>query len=489
MLHLNRFMLSVIFTLIFYLGHSISPSGIAQAQPGPAFGLDQANVLEVVTRHPPHDDVDRHYEFVLSSQEIPAGWTTIKLRNQSSSTHFGYLVKVPEEQSQLSREEYMDAIALPFQEAWNPYFSGDIDVGEFFDLLLPELPAWMPATVPSSGPGFTSGHTTSRMTVYLEPGTYFIECYLLDTEGIFHTTHGMVEKLVVTEAGDHHVQPSEPEGDVEVSISSAEGIAMHAEGLLPGPTTFEVEFEDNIVYGHGLGHDVHLIRLEDGTTVEEVNDWMNYLDIGADGFYADRGALVSASGFRGPQQFLGGVQTLFPDGGFGQTFPQTAYFHVDLTPGRYALVAEVPNPMQPDPDNPEMSMLHEFSVTPWASVSGAWMDPKTDGQGWSFYAFPQGFVGTFFGYSASGEKLWLATENLVDELELGEPVTFDLLHGAEGGTFGSPVNPENMHYWGDATITFHNCNEATAEISGVDGTETHELQRIVGLIGVPECSL
>ena len=134
-------------------------------------------------------------------------------------------------------------------------------------------------------------------------------------------------------------------------------------------------------------------------------------------------------------------------------------------------------------------MLVEFSVTPWASVSGAWMDPKTDGQGWSFYAFPQGFVGTFFGYSASGENLWLATENLVDEIELGEPVTFDLLHGADGGTFGQPVNPENMHYWGNATLTFHNCNEATAEISGVDGTETHDLQKIVGLIGVPECSL
>jgi hypothetical protein len=488
MLHdFNRFIHSGLFILIFYLAHSISPSGGVMAQPEPAFGIDQANVLEIVARHPAHGDDQAHYEFVLSAEEIPAGWTTIKLRNQSSSTHFGYIVRVPDEQAGLSREEYMDAVSLPFQDAWDPYFSGEIDVGGFFDLLLPALPDWSALNVASSGPGFTSGHTTSRMSVYLEPGTYFIECYMMDTEGVFHTTHGMVEKLVVTES--HHVSEEPPvQPDVNVTISSAGGIAVDAESMQPGPTTFEVIFEDNILYGHGLGHDVHLIRLEDGTTVEEVNDWMNYLDIGADGFYADRGALVSASGQRGPQQFLGGVQSLFPIEEMGQDFPLSAYFHVDLTPGQYALVAEVPNPMQPDAENPGLSMLQEFSVTPWASVSGAWMDPKTDGQGWSFYATPQGFVGTFFGYSDNGENLWLATENLVDDLQLGEPVTFDLLYGADG-SFGSPVNPENMDFWGQATITFESCNEATAEISGVDGTESHNLQRIVGLIGVPECTL
>jgi len=447
---------------------------------------NDTNVLELITRHPPLADADAHYEFVLSDDKIPSGWTTIRMSNHSSSTHFAYIARVPDHMADITTQEFIDEVATPFHEAWMPYYQGEIDVESMFGQLFSSLPEWYAESVPIGGPGFTSGGITSSTTVNLAPGTYFIDCYVMDNDGVFHTMHGMVERLVVV---DEQADSTEPAGDVQVRISSTEGLRLEAEAIQPGPTSFEVIFEDNVVYANGLGHDVHLLRVDDDTTVEEINRWMDLIDVGEDGYYADRGGLVSASGHRGPQTFLGGVQTVFANPAAGQTFPVTAYFHADLTPGRYVLVTETSNPMQPDPDNPEMSMLVEFSVTPWASVSGAWMDPKTDGQGWSFYAFPQGFVGTFFGYSASGENLWLATENLVDEIELGEPVTFDLLHGADGGTFGQPVNPENMHYWGNATLTFHNCNEATAEISGVDGTETHDLQKIVGLIGVPECSL
>jgi hypothetical protein len=33
----------------------------------------------------------------------------------------------------------------------------------------------------------------------LEPGTYAIECYVKTEDGVFHTTHGMITGLTVTE--------------------------------------------------------------------------------------------------------------------------------------------------------------------------------------------------------------------------------------------------------------------------------------------------
>jgi hypothetical protein len=463
-----------------------APEGMHDHTLGASLIPEDTNVLEVIARHPPMGHARAHYEFVLSDEEIPSGWTTIRLNNRSSATHFGYMVRVPDEQADISVEEYMDAVSLPFQDAWDPYFAGEIDVGAFFGELVPSMPDWFGENVPSSGPGLTGGGMTSSMTVYLEPGTYFIECYVLDSDGEFHTTHGMINRLVVVE--DSHGGSSEPSGQVQVRISSTEGLRLDAESILPGPTSFEVTFEDNIGYGHGLGHDVHLVRLDGETTVDDINAWMDYLDVGPDGFYADRGAMLSASGQRGPQTFLGGVQPLFPNAAAGQAFPLTAYFHVDLTPGNYVLVSEVPNPVQPDPENPELSMLVEFSVTPGAALSGGWYDPDKSGEGWNFVATPAGVFGYFYGYGSDGGPLWLLTEEVIGDIERGEPVTWNLLRGS-AGSLGEPVSPEDLAHWGEVTFTFHDCDSATAEMSGHDGSQISELVPVAETLGISDCSL
>lgn len=449
---------------------------------GPSAG--PSNILRVTAKHPDGDGTDDHLIFELSDHEIDAGWTTVKFRNDSRSTHFAYMVKVPEEQADMTRDEYSDAVNLAFQDAWDPYFAGEIDVEGFFDQLFAGLPGWYFEAIPSGGPGFLSGGEMSQATMDLRPGTYFIECYVLNSEGVFHNTSGMVEKLVVTE---NDSGAPEPEGDLKVSVSLTDGITFEEKNIQPGRKSFEVVFEDNDVYGHGLGHDVNLVRLGD-TTVSEINGWMNYLDVGADGFYADRGALVSDSENPGPQTFLGGVQDVFPDASAGEEFPQTAYFEAVLKPGHYALVAEVPNPMQPDPENTEMTLLHEFSVTPGAGLTGGWHDPETDGQGWNFVATPTGVIGYFYGYSDTGQPLWLITEETIDGVTPGEPLTVQLLQG-EGGSFSNPVHPAELTSWGEATLTFENCEEATAEISGTDGVETQELVRISDIPGMPDCAL
>jgi|GEM_PF-730596 len=479
------FLVSLTMAWVTAVPHMQAATNSLDHAPAGSHNQGQSGGLEITAKHPDEADADDHYIFKMSDHEIPSGWTSIDFRNESGSTHFGYLVRVGDEYADMTREQYLEEGSNLFQDAWDPYFAGELDVEGFFDLLIPMLPEWFEGMVSSGGPGFLGGHQSSRTMINLAPGTYFIECYVMDTEGVFHITHGMVERLVVTEEVSG---ASEPEADLQVSISSTDGLVFEEESVQPGLQTFAVTFEDNVYYPHGLGHDVHLIRLNHETTISQVNDWMDYMDVGADGFYADRGALVSSSAAPGPETFLGGVQSIFADADRGRSYPETGYFQALLKPGRYALVSEVPNPMQPDPERPEFSLLHEFSVTPGAGLTGAWFDPATNGQGWNLMAAPHGVFGFYYGYGDNGHPLWLMTEQAIGEIELGEPITFDLLYGS-AGAFGDPVPPEGLTHWGEVTFTFDSCEEATAEVSGIDGSEIQQLQRVAETVSRPECGL
>ena len=329
-------------------------SATTASQTGPPPGARGSHDLEVTALHE-----GGNHQFELSAQEVSSGWTTLTFNNQSDHVHFVLLNKMGEtalekmqaEYGEISREAYMDAVSIPFQEAWDPFFNGTDDANAFFGRLFAKLPGWYFNDVrPSGGVGMTAGGETAKTTVDLDPGVYFMECYVLGENGEFHSTSGMVEKLRVTETAS---ETREPKPTLAVSISTNEGIDVHStqgpSGIRPGMHTVGVTFEDNQLYGHGLGHDVHLIRLEGGTTVQEVNDWMNYLDVGSDGFFADTGALTSTHDHPAPQTFLGGVQDIQPP------LPETAYLHVNLKPGTYAWVAEVPNPSG-------KKMLKTFSV-------------------------------------------------------------------------------------------------------------------------------
>lgn len=295
--------------------------------------------------------------FVLSDDVVPSGWTTFDFVNETGVTHFifmsrlgdGALEGLEEDFQEVSREAYMDAVSLPFQVAWDPFFDRDIDVGEFFVDLAAALPSWLfTDTRPSGGPGLLAGGESSKTTLFLEPGTYAIECYVLGGGGTFHSTRGMVELIEVSDGESSAGR--EPRPTISLSISTANGIVMDAGNLRPGMHTVGVTFVDNGIYGHGLGHDVHLIRLDAGTTAADVNEWVNYLPLDADLLYdADKRGLTSTGADPGPLTFLGGVQDI------QQPLGETAYFHVLLKPGHYAFVAEVPDPAG-------KNMLVEFTV-------------------------------------------------------------------------------------------------------------------------------
>lgn len=256
---------------------------------------------------------------LFAPEEIPSGWTTFRFRNLTPGIHFAILEKMPiVDGDQKTLADSQAEVVPVFQNLM------DLIAGRPFSFPEAglELPAWYGQVVFTGGPGLLSGGLTGETTVHLEPGTYVVECYV-KSNGVFHSVHGMITQIVVT---DEPSRAREPRSNITVTISSATGIDV-AGRLRPGRNTIAVNFADQAVYSHFLGHDVHLVKIENDTDLNELTAWMNW---------SAPGEFNSPA----PYTFLGGVQDM-PAG-------STGYFNVHLKRGIYAFIAEVPDPRGKD---------------------------------------------------------------------------------------------------------------------------------------------
>ncbi len=249
---------------------------------------------------------------------IPSGWTTFRFENTADVTHFAVIERLPEG---VGVEEQQESAAPIFQEAMDLIAKGQPDSAF---AAFGKLPEWFGQIVFVGGPGLTAPRLTSQTTVHLDPGHYLLECYA-KTDGIFHSynpnpgKHGMVKEFVVTDESNG-VPPPTP--DIEITLSSEGGLVADSV-TSPGEYTVAVHFADQIVHENFVGHDVHLARINEGTDLEALGAWIDWLQ--PTGF--DQPA---------PVEFLGGAQEM-PAG-------STEYFTVTLEPGRYAWISEVTNP-------------------------------------------------------------------------------------------------------------------------------------------------
>jgi len=261
--------------------------------------------------------------------EIPTGWTTFRFSNESPMTHFVVVERVPEGQGIESQQA---EVAPVFQDGLDLLGAGDFDAAlERFG----DLPAWFGEIVFMGGPGLTSPGLASQATVFLEPGTYLLECYV-KTNGIFHSynpdpsINGMVLEFTVTEETTEAVEPS---ATIQIEISAANGIEVEGD-LVPGEHTVAVHFVDQTVHENFVGHDVHLVRLVDGLALDELERWMDWSQ--------PMGLETPA-----PAVFLGGLNEM--------SAGATGYFTTVLESGEYAWISEVPGSL-------EKGMLKRFSV-------------------------------------------------------------------------------------------------------------------------------
>jgi hypothetical protein len=318
--------------------------GCSEEEAEPEITVTTAIVVDVTATH---DHEENRHLFTIDRQEIQPGWVTFQFRNLSDSDHFFMIYKVPAEGIEAARQageplldHWYQSVTKSFQEEYNPYITGEIDYGTFVENLVGEISEkgpWFfdPGSPPMGGVGFTAINRTARTTVELEPGEYIVECYVKDENEVFHSYIGMLEHITVT--GERSTSP-EPQADVTITISSENGI--ETDGTLnAGEQTVEVYFEDQTSYAHLLGHNVQLVKLADKENQAVLNELAAWMD------WTQPGGLMN----RAPDgsEFIGGAMEM--------TEGSRAYMHLDLEPGDYAWIAEVPDPAS-------HNMLKTFSV-------------------------------------------------------------------------------------------------------------------------------
>ena len=227
--------------------------------------------------------------------EIAGGWVNLELINDGKEPHHVQLVR-------LNDGVTYEAFEAALQE-------GD--------------QAAMPLITLAGGPGPLDIGGHQEVTVYLEPGDYYLLCFIPDPQGVPHLAHGMASRLAVTGEGNM----AEPVADAEVNLLDF-SFTLPTE-IKAGVQTWK------IVDAGEQPHEINLIKLADGKTMEDVANWM----------HTPEGAPPFAN--------VGGMQGIDPN--------EAAYLHLDLEPGDYVAICHIPDPASGKPHD-ALGMVLPFTV-------------------------------------------------------------------------------------------------------------------------------
>jgi hypothetical protein len=252
-----------------------------------------------------------------SNNTILSGWTTIRLNNKDNMLHFAMVVRLPDG---VTATMYSDDLGSVFQKGYDLMLEGKSEeVAAVFDA----IPDWVSRLTYHGGPGFVSGNSSAQSTQYLEPGNYIIECYI-KTNGIFHSyspVPGQLAMLLPLTVAGTPGGMAEPSANATLTINES-GIQLTGGELKAGKNSIRVNFDTQIRFPSFVGQDVHVIRIDSVVDIQAALDWMDW--------QTPNGLLVPS-----PVTFLGGINDVMPSG-------SSAFFSVDLSPGRYAFIGEAP---------------------------------------------------------------------------------------------------------------------------------------------------
>ncbi|HKT61521.1 MAG TPA: hypothetical protein VJQ46_15810 [Gemmatimonadales bacterium] len=161
------------------------------------------------------------------------------------------------------------------------------------------LPSWLQDIGGPNAPRPEGGEAT--VTVTLEPGTYVVACLIPSKDGVSHMMKGMVRQVTVVTTS----RPARtPKADAVMTLRDYTFFLSRP--LSAGKHVLEVRNEGT------QWHEFELVQLAPGKTPQDVVDFI------------ERGVGTP------PGLPLGGVSPL--------AVGRTSYMHVDLEPGRYALI-------------------------------------------------------------------------------------------------------------------------------------------------------
>ena len=288
--------------------------------------INQSTEIEKITEQPSKviDIVTRSMEFQMADT-IPSGWNTFKYDNRANETHFFRFVKLPEG---YTLENYKNEVDPIFEAGMDLINEGKPDEGfaEFG-----KLPEWFNKGIPYGGSGLIAPKHQTLTTLNLDSGLYAMECYVKMPNGKFHSTMGMVKEVYVTQENSNFKPPT----STDTITIKADGFHFD-KGIKNGKHIFQVNIQSQKLHENFALTDVHLAKLDNMANLDSLEAWMVW--------YNPKGFITPVPN---GVTFLGGYNDAM-EGTIG-------YFHADLKPGKYILLAEVPNAR-------EKGLLQEFEV-------------------------------------------------------------------------------------------------------------------------------
>lgn len=276
---------------------------------------DQRSSEDVAATAPHLVSVTATEYVVTAPDSVTAGWSTFRMANQGNEVHYGHIVQLePGRTVPEMVEAYAQAIRT----------SGP-------------RPRWVRRF---GGPGGTAPGGSSSVIQYLEAGHYVWICPVEDSAGHPHFAKGEFQPFVVHAARADVAKHAEaPEADVVVRLTDY-SFAIDRP-FTPGRQMIRVE-------NAGVQpHDLVLMKLVPGKTVEDVRTWLNPERPRRSDVPADPPPPLDSLG-----TLQGGVAAI----GSGIA----SFFEADLTPGEYVLIC-----MTTAPDGRshiEHGMIQQISV-------------------------------------------------------------------------------------------------------------------------------
>ncbi|WP_340106279.1 hypothetical protein [Rhodohalobacter sp. 8-1] len=257
------------------------------------------------------------YDYAFQApEELPAGWITFILNNEKAhEIHELSFARLPEE---ITYGEYLDEYVGAWEILLKEFQAGEVKRSGISARINELLPDWADGVKYVNARGLVSPGRSAEKTVYLEPGSYALDCWVKTEDGIIHLSNGMTRPITVT---DESANSPEPSAENKITLKENEiDVQWNAE---TGFHSFAVLIEADSS-GSPVHNNIHLIKTEENTDLNEVNTWMDWYKVG--------GLRAPA-----PADFLGGVST------YDATPDESAtYFSLEIDePGEYAWIVQV----------------------------------------------------------------------------------------------------------------------------------------------------
>lgn len=135
--------------------------------------------------------------------------------------------------------------------------------------------------------------------------------------------------------------------------------------------------------------------------------------------------------------------------------------------------------------NNSVPVTYKSSMTQQVSdLTGLWYDPDKNGSGFNILQGGTFLSIYYYGYGSDHQPLWLMSTSAIEvPLTKGETVTISMNYSTPGSVATLDTRPSSTNsgtsYWGTLTLTANSCGSMVATLTGVDGSTTQNLQKLM----------